>query len=352
MTIGDERDLTPLWQYGHNRRTDMPEATDSPENVLSQMLWGYRASQALFVAVRLGIPDLLKDEARTSEDLAARAGVDAHALYRLLVVLASVGVLREVGPGRFEITPMGALLQTGSTLRDSAILAESFWPAYAELPYTIRTGRSGFQRASGMPIYDYLAKTPEADAAYAARMAVATSTMAGALTRSYDFSGMSTVVDVGGGRGALLLEILRAHPHLRGVLFDRSATVAGVQHDLEAQQVGERLEVVAGDFFEALPAGGDVYILKWVISEWSDERAIVILRNCRRAMTARGRVLVMDPLEVQAHALFNLQILVVWNGGRVRSQAEIASLFAAAGLGMERIIPTRSQFSIVEGGPA
>ncbi len=329
----------------------MPEATDSPESVLSQMLWGYRASQALFVAVRLGIPDLLQDGAKTSEDLAARAGVDAQALYRLLVVLASVGVLREVGPARFEITPMGALLQKESTLRDSAILAESFWPAYAELPYTIQTGRCGVQRALGMPIYDYLAKTPEADAAYAARMAVATSAMAAALTESYDFSGLSTVVDVGGGRGALLLAILKAHPHLRGILFDRAPTVAGAERDPDTQQVAERFEVVAGNFFEALPAGGDVYLLKWVISEWSDEKAIAILRNCRRAMSARGRVLVMDPLEVQSHALFNLQMLVVWNGGRVRSQAEIAALFAAARLGVERMIPTQSQFSIVEGRP-
>jgi len=329
----------------------MPEATDSPENVLSQMLWGYRASQALFVAVRLGLADLLKDGAKTSEDLAARAGVDAQALYRLLVVLASVGVLREVGPARFEITPMGVLLQKESTLRDSAILAESFWPAYAELPYTIQTGRSGFQRAFGMPIYGYLAKTPEADAAYAARMAVATSAMAAALTESYDFSTVSTVVDVGGGRGTLLLAILKAHPHLRGILFDRAPTVSGIHHDPEARQVAERFEVVAGNFFEALPAGGDAYLLKWVISEWSDEKAILILTNCRQAMTAGGRVLVMDPLEVQPHALFNLQILVVWNGGRVRSQAEIAALFAAAGLRVERVIPTESQFSIVEGRP-
>ena len=329
----------------------MSEATESPESVLSQMLWGYRASQALFVAVRLGITDLLKDEARTSEDLAARAGVDAQALYRLLVVLASLGILREVGPARFELTTMGALLQKGSTLRDSAILAESYWPAYTELSYTIQTGRSGFQRAFGMPIYDYLAKTPEADAAYAARMAVATSAMAAALTRCYDFSGIGTVVDVGGGRGALLLEILKAHPHLRGILFDRIPTVAGVQHDPEARPVLERFEAVAGNFFEALPAGGDVYILKWVISEWSDERAVFILKNCRRAMSARGRVLVIDPFEVQPQALFNLQILVVWNGGRVRSQADLAALFAAAGFGVERIIPTQSQFSIVEGRP-
>jgi hypothetical protein len=332
----------------------MPEATDpgsrgqekSLEDVLSEMIWGYRNSQAIFVAVGLGITDLLKDEARSSEELAAKAGVDPQALYRLLVVLASAGVVREAGPTRFALTPMGALLQKQKTLRDSAILAASFWPAYGELLYTIQTGRSGFQRASGMPIYDYLAKTPEADAAYSARLTAATSAMAAALTTSYDFSGASTVVDVGGGQGALLLAILRAHPHLRGILFDRSPVVAGALAD---RDVAERCEVVAGNFFEGVPAGGDVYILKWVISEWSDDRAVAILKNCRRSMTARGRVLVIDPFDVYSHALFNLQMLVVWNGGRVRSQADIAALFAAASLSAERIIPTQSQFSIVEG---
>ncbi len=200
-----------------------------------------------------------------------------------------------------------------------------------------------------MPIYDYLAQTPEADAAYSARLTAATHAMAAALTSSYDCSGMRTIVDVGGGQGALLLAILRAHPRLRGTLFDRSPVVAGALVD---RDVADRCEAVAGDFFEGLPAGGDVYILKWVISEWADDRAIAILTNCRRAMAAGGRVLVIDPLDLHSNELFNLQMLVVWNGGRVRSQAELAALFAAAGLGVERIIPTQSQFTLVEGRTA
>jgi len=316
------------------------------------MIWGYRISQAIFVSVRLGIPDLLKDGAKSTEELAATAGAEPQALHRLLVVLADAGVLRELDPGRFAITPMGVRLQQGEALRDSTILAELFWPAYGELAHTIRTGRSGFQRAFGQPIYDHLAGNPEADAAYAARMTAATLTIAAALTASYDFSGVSTVVDVGGGQGALLGAILGTHPKLRGILFDRAPVVAGGRDTLEAHQVAERCEVVAGDFFEGLPAGGDVYLLKWVISEWADARAVAILRNCRQAMTARGRVLVIDPLGLASNELFNLQMLVVWNGGRVRSQDELATLFAAAGLRVERIVPTESQLSIVEGRSA
>ena len=338
----------------------MPEVTDSgptsqeesPESALSQMLWGYRGSQAIFVAIKLGIIDSLKDEAKSSDELAAIAGAHPQALQRLLVVLASAGVLREAGPTRFALTPMGALLHRGEGLRASAILAEAFWPAYGELLYTIQSGRSGFQRAFGMPIYDYLARTPEVDAAYAARMTAATSAMAAALTQSYDFSGLSMVVDVGGGQGAFLRAILTAQPHLRGVLFDRAPVVAGARHAFAGQHVADRCEVVGGDFFVGLPPGGDVYILKWVISEWADDRAAAILENCRRAATPRGRVLVIDPLDLPSNEWFNLQMLVAWNGGRVRSTADLTALFATAGLDVARVIPTQAQSSIVEGRPA
>jgi len=337
----------------------MPEPTDpllsrpekSPESVLSEMIGAYRISQVVFAAARLGIADLLRDQAMNSEELAQAAGADPHALHRLLVVLASVGIVREVAATRFALTPMGALLQKGQHFRDSAIMtAELFWPAYGELLHAVRTGLSGFERAFGMPIYDYLAEHPEADAAYAARMTAATSTIAAALTTSYDFSGLRTVVDVGGGRGALLGAILRAHSHLQGILFDRPSVVAGARDALEALRVGERCETVAGSFFDGLP-GGDVYVLKWVISEWDDDRAAVILKNCRHGMAAGGRVLVVDPLDLPSNALFNLAMLVTWNGGRVRSPADLRTLFATAGLRVERIISTDSQFSIIEGRP-
>lgn len=336
----------------------MPERTDpssdpaerSLENVLSQMIGGYRISQAIFVAVRLGIADSLKDESKSSEELAASAGVNPQALYRLLVVLANAGVLREVEPARFALTPMGTLLQEGRPLRYSAVMgAELFYRAYGELAYTVQTGQSAFQRAFGVPIYDYLPKTPQADAAYAGAMTAATTAMAAVLTQSYDCSGVGTVVDVGGGRGALLSRILTAHPHLRGILFDRPPTIAGVLDALEVDQVANRCQVVSGNFFEGLPAGGDVYILKWVISEWSDDRASIILKNCRRAMTPRGRLLVIDPLDLPSNALFNLNMLVAWNGGRVRSSADLTALLRAAGFRMEGIISTQSPLSIVEG---
>ena len=319
------------------------------ETALSQMIAGYRISQAIFVAVKLGIVDGLTEGSRSAEELAASAGLNPPALHRLLVVLANAGVLREVEPTRFALTPTGALLQEGRPLRHSAVLgAELFWRAYGELAYTVQTGQSAFQRAFGMPIYDYLPRNPQADAAYAGAMTAATAAMAAVLTDSYDFSGVSTVVDVGGGRGALLSRILTAHPHLRGILFDRAPTVGGTADALEIDQVASRCQVVSGNFFEELPAGADLYILKWVISEWSDDRAGVILSNCRRAMHPRGRLLIIEPLDLPSNALFNLNMLVTWNGGRVRSSADLAALLRDAGFTTERVIPTPSPLSIVE----
>ena len=278
------------------------------------------------------------------------AGVNAQALYRLLRVLASAGVLHEVEPRHFALTPMGVLLQKGNALRASAIMrAELYWPAYGELLYAVQTGRSAFERAFGMSIYDYLATHPEADAAYAANMTTATSRIAMALAASYDFSGISTVVDVGGGQGALLAEILKTYPHLRGILFDRPGVVAGARNVLEAQGVTDRCDIAGGNFLEAVQAGGDAYILKWVISDWTYDQAVVILKNCHRAMNAHGRVLVIDPVDLPTNTSFNLSMFVVWNGGGVRSVADLRALFEAAGFRMERIIPTQSQFSIIEG---
>jgi hypothetical protein len=336
----------------------MPEPTHptshaaerSPRDALSQIINGYQTSQAIFVAVRLGIVDLLKEASKSSEELAASAGVNAQALYRLLRVLASTGVLHEVEPRHFALTPMGALLQTGNALRATAIMqAELYWPAYGELLYAVQTGRSAFERAFGMSIYDYLANHPEADAAYTANMTVATGRIATALTTAYDFSGISTVVDVGGGQGALLAEILKTSLHLRGILCDRPVVVAGARNVLEAQGVADRCDIASGNFLEAVPAGGDAYILKWVISDWADDQAVVILKNCHRAMNAHGRVLVIDPVDLPTNASFNLNMFVVWSGGGVRSVADLRALFEAAGFSMERIIPTQSQFSIVEG---
>jgi hypothetical protein len=199
-----------------------------------------------------------------------------------------------------------------------------------------------------MSTYDYLAKHPEADAAYTAHITAVTSGIAMAVATSYDFSRISTVVDVGGGQGALLAEILKTYPHLRGILCDRPFVAAGARNVLEAQGVAARCDIVGGNFFEAVPGGGDAYILKWVFSDWADDQVVVILKNCHRAMNAHGRVLVIEPLDLPTNASFNLT-MAVWNEGRMRSVADLRALFEAAGFSVERIIPTQSQFSIVEG---
>jgi hypothetical protein len=338
-------------------QTQMPAAeTLALAQTLTQMIHGHAVTQAVNVAVTLGLPERLQAGPRSSADLAAETGTVAPALDRLLRYLARLGLLRVEPPDRFALTPLGALLQPGSPLRGWAILnATLYWPAYGALLEVARTGQSGFQRVFGMPIHDYLAAHPEIDAAYTLTMTGATTRVASALATAYDFSGCRTVVDVGGGEGALLAAVLAAHPHLRGVLFDRPAVVAGAGALLATQGVAERCAVEGGDFFAGVPAGGDVYLLKWVLPGLDDERAVTVLRHCARAMAPGGRVLVIDPLGRDAQPLhyLDLDMLVVWDdGGGMRDVAQLATLFQAAGLRLERVIATPTEFSIVEGRQA
>jgi len=309
---------------------------------------GFTISQAIFTAVRLGILELLEEKPVAYDELAKRAQVHPLALYRLLAVLTGVGIVRESQPRMFSGTSATSALNEGGAVHHTAIMqGELYFPAWTQLDHVIRTGRSGFEKAFGVPIYQYLAEHPELDKSYAAVMTTFTANAAEAIARAVDLSLAKTVVDVGGGQGALIAAILNSKPHLKGILFDRPAAVAGAPGVLEAQGVADRCEVVGGDFFRAVPAA-DVYTLKWVLSDWDDVRARQILHNCRRAMNSGGKVLVIDPVAVAGQELFSLSMVVVWNGGGVRTEAEIQALLASAGLAVERVLPTETLFHIVE----
>jgi len=333
--------------------------TPSPEQVFNGLMDGFRHAQAVFAAVALGLPDQLQDGPRHTAELAAATGTNPAALRRLLRYLSALGVLTQPDrdPDMFALTPVGALLGAGNPRRAWAELnAGLYWPAYSALGESLRTGQSGLRHAVGRPVYDIVADCPDLDAAYAAVMTAATSRVATALAQTYDFTQCQVVVDVGGGQGMLLAAVLRAYPHLRGILLDRPAVVAGAPALLTAQGVAERCTVVGGDFFTAVPAGGDVYLIKWVLSDWDDARAVAILRACAQAMRPSGSVLVIDPLEqstspasdVDSRA-FDLDMLVVWNGGGLRTAERLAELFTAAGLRLVRVTAGPSPFSIAEG---
>jgi SAM-dependent methyltransferase len=307
---------------------------------------------------KLGIADLLRDGPQGSDVLAQATGTNARALYRVLRTLASVGVLVEDEAARFRLTPIGACLQTGvpGSLRAYAILTgEENYRAWAEVLYSVRTGQSAFEQVFGMGVYDYRAHHPEAAARFNEGMTDWTREAAPAVVAAYDFSACTRVVDVGGGQGDLLVALLRAYPNLQGVLVELPHVAAAATPRLEVAGLKGRCEVVAGNFFEALPSGGDVYILKNVIDSFEDDRTVRLLQNCHRAMAPQGKLLVVGQIispgnDPAMSKLLDIALLVN-AGGPVRTEAEMHRLFAAAGFQLTRILPTdaATEDSIIEG---
>ncbi len=335
-----------------------------PPMALLQLVTGYWVSQAIYVAAKLGLADLLRDGPKSCGELAQATATHARSLARLLRALASVGVFAEVEGDRFGLTPLAATLQTEGpgSLRALAIFfgAPEHWRPWGNLLHSVQTGQTAFDQTFGLRPYEYLAQHPAAAEIFHGAMTEFTTRATRALTAAYDFSQFGQLVDVGGGHGGLLTSLLTAHSTMRGVLFDLPYVVAGAKARLEAAGLAGRCEVLAGDFFESVPSGGDAYLLKGVIVDWDDARSVRILTNCSRAMAAQGKLLVVDMVIPPSTEPFggqfaDLEMLVVASGGRARTEAEFSTLFTAAGFKLTRIVPTGAllpsdlPFSIIEG---
>jgi len=332
-----------------------------PQLALYQLATGHYFSRALDLAVRLDVAELLKDGPRQAEDLAAATATHAPSLKRVLRLLASVGVFEEQENGAFALTAVGECLRAGVPGSSRAMVklfgGERVHDGWKELEYCVRTGHPVFhQRGLDGPFSDP-ARTADDAANFDAAMADFTALAAVAVAAAYDFAPLRTVVDVGGGNGALLIGILTAHAHLRGVVFDQPAAAERARQQIAARGLAERCEAVGGDFFKEVPRGADAYLLKHVIHDWNDERATIILENCRRAMPATGKVLIVEgvyppridqSLAGRAAAANDVNMLVN-TGGRQRSEAEFRSLYAAAGFQLTRIVPTPARLSVIEG---
>jgi SAM-dependent methyltransferase len=327
-----------------------------PSLALLDLITGKWVAQALAVAARLGVADMLADGPKPCDELARANQVDAGALHRLLRALASVGVFAEVGEGQFALTPMAELLRTdvfGSLRAMAMMMGEAWsWAAWGEMYRSVKTGETAFEHVFGMGLFDYLARHPAEARTFDEAMTGWSTQTARAIVASYDFAGISTLADVGGGHGALLGTILRAHPEMRGILFDAPAVVEGTTGRLEAVGLLDRCRVVGGDFFATVPEGADAYVLCHIIHDWDDARAVAILANCRRALAPGGKVLLMEIVIPPGNTpslgkLLDLEMLVV-AGGRERTEAEYGSLLAEAGLRLARIVPTPSPLSLIE----
>ena len=344
--------------------TTRSESLRSPEPAarMVQMFNAQILAQALYLVAQLGVADLLAGEVKSVAELASATGSDGPSLHRLLRMLTGEGVFREVRDGHFALTPLGDTLRTDSphSVRDRALYlaAPEVWAAWGELRHSIETGEAAFERLHGAPFYAYMTRHPQVGAHFNRWMTRSSELDNAAVVANYDFSTFRTVVDVGGGQGATLAAILRAYPSLRGVLLDLPAVVEHAALLRDAELAG-RCEIVGGDMVQAVPAGGDAYVIKMVFTGEPDERMVTVLGNCVKALAEGGRILVVDIVmpdgdEPSPSRAMDLLMLTLFRG-RIRTEAEFRALFAAAGVNLTRVIPTGSvsnSMSILEGVPA
>jgi hypothetical protein len=322
------------------------------------MISGIHISRAVYVAAELGLADHLADGPMTSAQLAQATQTHEPSLYRVLRLLAALGVLTEHPDRSFDLTLVGERLRSDApaSMRSWAMLVESLGGVRAFEPIieTVRTGTPGVDLAHGMSIFEFVEAHPQLAKGFHAAMSERTAQFAPSVAAGYDFSALQTVADIGGGKGTLLAAILRANGHLHGVLFDLPAVVANASEVLRAAGVQDRCEIVPGDFFAGIPKGADAYIMANVLHDWDDTRSVRILRNCRAVMTAGGRVLIIerlipdDPAAALPVLLSDMNMLV-FTGGMERTNAEYGQLLTEAGLPPSRVLPYAPPYGVIEG---
>ena len=327
-----------------------------PEAVLTQLITGSLGSQAVYVAAQLGIADLLVDGPKSAEELARSTGVDGSSLYRVLRALASFGVFSERADGTFELTPTADLLRSDSpsSLRCLAIfMGEDWhWRVWGRTLYSVRTGKPAWDQEHGCDVFPFFAANSEAAKIFDQAMTSLSNLAIKAVIEGYDFSGIETLVDVAGGHGRLLTAILEANPDAKGILFDQSHVISGAREKEEVKKLSDRCQLSSGDFFQSVPAAADAYIMKHIIHDWDDERALQILKNIRNVMSKDGRVLLVESVITAGNTpdfgkLLDIEMLVS-PGGKERTAEEYAELFARAGLRLTQIISTKSPYSVIE----
>lgn len=337
------------------------EPTPPPaEHNLIDMVIGGCTAQAIYVAAKLGIADVLADGPLTAEQIADKVGSHPEATYRLLRALTTRSIFHETADRRFRLTPMADALRAESpnSVRPIVLMAghPTTWEHWGELTYSVMTGEPSFEKLRGMPVFDYLDQDPDYARLFDESMSFSSGIEIPTLLEALDFSAYGTVVDVGGGQGRLIAAILRSAPKSRGILFDLDAVVARAPEVLGAAGVTDRCTVVGGSFFGPVPTGGDAYVLKHIIHDWPEPKALDILGNVRAATGQDASLLLVDlvlPDDSSPHLgkLVDLDLLVAF-GGRHRTAAEYEDLLARTGFRLVRIIPTVGAASIIEAVPA
>lgn len=336
----------------------MSDSGEPAVTTLYDLVDSYRVTAIIYVAARLGLPDILANGPRSSEELAEETGAHEPSLRRLLRALITVGLCVQTGENRFELTAIGRLLTANAdpSLKPWALFEGGrWWGFWGTLLDSIRTGKTVAQLAGFDNAFEMMAQNPENVATFNAAMVSLSGTVIPEILKAYDFSGITRLIDVGGGHGQLLCAILKAYPSMRGTIFDLSRCAHGAKQLLFEAGVGERADFVAGNFFEAVPSGADALILKSVVHDWNDERSIVLLQNCRRALLSSGRLLLVERLmptrsearkEHRSIALSDLNMLL-GPGGCERTEGEYRRLLESSGFRMTRV-SAAGRYNVIE----
>jgi hypothetical protein len=341
----------------------MPEAsftkaeTLPPEAQLLEMILAQFVSRLIHLTATLKLPDYLADGPKTAEELAPLTATHAPSLYRVLRTLSSLGFFTEDAAQRFSLQPLGAALKSGTPSYAAALMlgGELLSRSLDHLLHSVRTGEPGFQKAYGMPIFDWLASHPAEASLFNDTMVGVHGMEPAAVAAAYDFSGFQTIADVGGSTGNMLSTILGRHAGPRGILFDMPHVVRDAPAFIQQRGLTERIRIEPGSFFESVPAGADAYILSHIIHDWNEEQCVAILDNCRRAMNPHGRLLLVEmvlPSGDTPHPGKMLDmVMLITPGGQERTAAEYGALLDKAGFRLTRVVPTASPVSIVEAIP-
>ena len=321
------------------------------------MLLAQFVSRLVHLVAVLKLPDHMSTGPKTAAELAALTGTNAGALHRVMRTMASHGFFAEDAEHRFALLPLGAVLKSGTPSHAGALMlgGEVVTRSLDHLLYSVQSGKTGFEKAFGMPLFDWLGAHPEDAALFNATMVGFHGTEPPAIAAAYDFSPVGTIADVGGSTGNLLATILTHHPGSRGILFDLPHVVAEAPSLLAERGVADRVRIEAGSFFERVPSGADAYIFSHIIHDWNPEQCRTILGNCLKAMSPSARLLLVEMVLPEGDLphpgkMLDMAMLAI-PGGEERTPSQYRELLDSAGFRMTRVVPTASPVSIVEAGP-
>lgn len=335
----------------------MSEQTPTPRQQLAGMLTSYWAAQSIHVAAKLKLADFVKSGPKSAQELAQATKTHPQALYRLLRALASVEIFSEGSDGKFSLTPMAELLidAHGSMHAVAMMMGEEHFRVWGDLLYSVQTGKPAFDHVLGKPIFEYLSEHPEQARIFDAAMTGFHGPETQAMIDAYDYAGVNTLVDIGGGNGTVLSAVLKKHPAMKGILFDLPGVIERAKKHLADAGLTSRCQTIVGSFFETAPPGGDAYQMRHIIHDWTDEQCHTILGHVRKVIPKHGRLLVIEmvikPGNVKQPAKWLDLNMLVMPGGRERTEVEYREMYTKAGFRMERIVPTPTEVSVIEGKP-